>query len=352
MFDQPSTGIATLVDVARAAEVSLATASRVLNGSPRKVREDLRARVMKAAAALNYAPNAQAQAMARGHTNVVGLVVHDIADPYFSSISAGVMRHAEDNGLIVTMASTLRRPEREVEYVAALRAQRAQAVVLAGSRVTDQALQDRLGDELARFQAAGGRVAMISQRRIEVDTITLENHAGARALARALYAGGYRRFGVLGGPEELVTARDRLAGFREGLADHGAELPDELVVHGGFTRDGGYHALRELLSRRDDVDCLFAVNDVMAVGAMAALRDLGRRLPEDMAVAGFDDIATLRDVTPALTTVRVPLEELGAMAVSLVLDPEPAEPRTRRVRGEVVIRASTPKAGPGTDIEA
>ena len=130
-------GVVTLMDVANEAGVSLATASRAFNGSTRRVREDLRERVLVAAKKLNYTANAPAQAMARGHTNVVGLLVHDIADPYFSSIAAGVMKAAEEHHLIVTVGSTMRRPQRELDYLAALRGQRSRAVILAGSRVDD-----------------------------------------------------------------------------------------------------------------------------------------------------------------------------------------------------------------------
>lgn len=329
----------TLADVAREAGVSLATASRAINGSVRQVRPDLRDRVLAAARELNYAANAQAQAMARGRTNVLGLLVHDIADPYFSTIAAGVMRAAEEQGLLVTLGSTQHRPEREVEYLAALRGQRAHAAILTGSREDDPAAHELLAREVAAFAEGGGRVVAISQQRLPVDTVVAENRTGARALAKALVDQGYRRFGVLAGPRTLLTARDRLEGFRDGLRKAG--VPDAVVVHGSFTRDGGYEQLTELLDGGEEVECVFAVNDVMAVGAMAACRDRGLSLPQDLGLAGFDDISTLRDVTPALTTVRLPLEHLGALAVSLVVDPAD-EPRVRRVKGEVVLRQSTP----------
>jgi LacI family transcriptional regulator len=333
----------TLADVARAAGVSLATASRAVNGSPdRTVREDLRERVFQAAAELNYSPNAMAQAVARGRTSVVGVIVHDIADPYFSSIASGTMREAEEHGLIVTMATTQRDPGRELAYVRMLRAQRAQAVVLAGSRFDDDDALEQLDRELALLKAGGGRVAMISQRMLDVDTVVVENRAGARKLAYALHDLGHRRLAILGGPPELVTSRDRITGFREGLARRGDPLPSDHLVRAEFTRDGGYRAMGEVLDRGLDVTCVFAVNDVMAVGAMAALRDRGVPLPDGMAVAGFDDIATLRDVTPPLTTVRLPLEGMGRQALRLALS-EPADrPRTERVAGEVIVRDSTP----------
>jgi LacI family transcriptional regulator len=343
--EHQSSSSVTLLDVARAAGVSLATASRALNGSTRRVRPDLQERVLAAAEALHYTANAQAQAMARGRTDIVGLVLGDVADPYFSSIAAGAIRAAEEHRLVVTMACTFGRQERELAYLAALRSQRARAVVVVGSRVQDARLNDRLAAEVRAFEQGGGRVAFISQRRIPADTVVLENRAGARALAEALCGLGYRNFAVLAGRADLLTARDRSAGFREGAARAGVQIDPNAVVHGGFTRDGGYAAMNELLDRGVDATCVFAVNDVMAVGAMAALRDRGIELPSGMAVAGFDDIATLRDITPALTTVRLPLEELGTWALEMVLDPPVEQPRVRRVRGEVVLRESTPPLG-------
>jgi LacI family transcriptional regulator len=331
-----------LTEVADRAGVSVATASRVINGSTRRVSEKLRERVLSAAAELQYAANTHAQAMAKGSTNVIGLIVHDIADPYFSSIAAGVMRAAEDQGLVVTMASTLRRPESELEYLATLRGQRARAVILAGSRITTSEVHSRLLAELAALEAAGGRAAAITQDRLPIDTVLPLNRAGGKSLAHELVGLGHREFGALAGPAELVTASDRLAGFKAGLAESGIELAAHNVVSGEFTRDGGYQATVELLARKPDVTCIFAVNDVMAVGAMAALREHGYTLPEDMAVAGFDDIATLRDVTPALTTVRLPLEELGSAAFDLVMAEPTGRRRLRRIAGEVVVRASTP----------
>jgi LacI family transcriptional regulator len=342
MSERGTSPSVTLLDVARAAGVSLATASRALNGSTRKVRPDLQERVLAAADALQYSANAQAQAMARGRTNIVGLVVSDIGDPYFSTIAAGAIRAAEQHRLVVTIACTFGREERELDYVAALRSQRARAVIVVGSRVQDRGLNDRLGNEVRTFEQSGGRVAFVSQRRIAADTVVLENRAGARALAEELCGLGHRRFAVLAGRPDLLTARDRGTGFREGAARAGVHIAQEDIVHGGFTRDGGYAAMLELLDRGIDATCVFAVNDVMAVGAMAALRHRGVALPSEMAVAGFDDIETLRDVTPALTTVRLPLEDLGVWALDMVLQPPAEQPRVRRVRGEVVVRESTP----------
>ncbi len=336
----------TLADVARAAGVSLATASRALNGAPgRTVGAELKDRVVTAARALNYSPNATAQAMARGQTATVGLIVHDIADPYAASVASGVMSAAAERDLIVTISSTLSDPEEEIRHVEALRRQRARAVILAGSRFADRDLERQLADELLGILETGGHVAAIGQRRLPVNTVEIDNAEGGRRLARVLWSLGYRRFAVLAGPEALLTSEDRFLGFRAGLAECGHQLPDENVIATQFTRDGGYVAMTELLDREIEVEAVFAVNDVMAVGAMAALREQGHRVPEDLALAGFDDIPTLRDVQPPLTTVRIPLVEIGRRALSLAMDGaggDPDVPVAVTIAGDVVVRASTP----------
>ena len=323
----------------------MATASRALNGSAtRQVGEALSSRVRQAAAELDYSPNAQAQAMARGATATLGLIVHDIADPYFSSIAAGVIDAAAERGLLVTVASTQRDPATELRHVELLRQARAQAVVLAGSRLDDPATLDSMRSALRAFIRGGGRVACIGQDVLGVSTVVVENRLGAAALAAELHRAGHRRFGVLAGPRDHLTARDRTEGFCYALGDHEGEPAAEHVINCPFTREGAYSATQDLLTAsegRAPVDCLFAVTDVMALGALAALRDAGLRVPGDIAVAGFDDITSLRDVVPGLTTVRLPMVEMGAAVVALALDGNPGTVRRERVRGEIVVRDST-----------
>nr|WP_237728145.1 LacI family DNA-binding transcriptional regulator [Cellulomonas sp. APG4] len=333
--------------VAREAGVSLATASRAINGSAtRTVRADLRDRVLEAAERLRYSPDANAQAMARGRTTSLGLIVHDIADPYFSSIASGVTLAAERASLVVTLASTQHDPSREPAFVELLRRQRARAVIVAGGRRDDDALNAEMRAALEDFERSGGSVAVIGQPLLDVDTVVIANRSGSAALARALHGRGYRRFGVLAGPVDHLTARDRREGFAEALAELGCPAAPDAFVTCGFTRDGGYEGMTRLLKDGPDVEVVFAVNDVMAVGAIAAARDLARSVPHDVGVAGFDDITTLRDVTPALTTVRIPLVDVGIAATELALARPADEPRLVHVEGSVVLRESTP--GPHT----
>ncbi len=329
----------TLADVAERAGVSLATASRVVNGSERVVGSHFRERVLAAAAELGYTANAFAQAVARGRSDVVGLIVPDIQDPYFSVIAAAAMTVISPHGEMM-LGTTLHRPEQELRYVTTMRARQARALVMVGSRTTDGPHTRRLTEAIAEFVDGGGRAAVIGQDKLGADTVLPQNRAGARELAGALVDQGHRAFAVLGGPKQLLTARDRLDGFADGLGKRGRRVA--AVVHSEFTRDGGYQAMEELLERKQRPGCVFAVNDVMAIGAMAAARDRGVQIPDDVAIAGFDDIPTLRDVAPSLTTVRLPLEDMGRMAASMVLDGRTDGRRqVVRVKGEVVLRDST-----------
>jgi LacI family transcriptional regulator len=349
----------TLQDVADRAGVSLTTASRVVNEGSRRVGPGLAQRVNQAVAELGYTANLQARAVATGQSTMIGVVVHDIADPYFSSIAAGLIEAAEARQLLVCMSSTAATEVAERAYVALMRAQRARAVILIGSRTDDTAAREALRAEIAAFTGSGGRAVAVGQDLLGVDTVLPENAAGAEALARAMVAVGHRRFAVLAGPRGLLTARDRLDGFRAGLAAWNVPLEAAQVVHGPFTRDGGYEAMSAVLAAAGPEqaalpDCVFAVTDVMAMGALARLRAGGLAVPADIALAGFDDIGTLRDVYPPLTTVRLPLKRMGEMAAGLVLAESPGtghpvgpatapEPRPRviPVPGEVILRDST-----------
>jgi LacI family transcriptional regulator len=338
----------TLQDVADRAGVSLTTASRVVNEGARKVGPAMAERVNRAVAELGYQANLSARAVASGYTSLIGVMVRDIDDPYFSSIAAGLIEATEGRQLLVCISRTSSGERGEREYVTLMRAQRARAVILIGSRSDNVGAREALRAEIAAFTAAGGRVACVGQDLLGVDTIMPENANDAAALARALVALGHRRFAVLAGPRDLLTARDRVAGFRAGLKAWSVDLDPDWVVEGAFTRDGGYEAMSAVLAARSDPpDCVFAVNDVMAVGALARLRAAGMSVPSDIALAGFDDILTLRDVYPPLTTVRLPLKQMGEMAASLVLnEARLTRPRIVPVSGEVILRESTlPRIG-------
>ncbi|WP_425954860.1 LacI family DNA-binding transcriptional regulator [Xylanimonas sp. McL0601] len=334
-----------LQDVAEHAGVSLATASRVLNGSARQPGPDLVAKVRASADALGYVVNAQAQALARSRTGLLGLVVQDISDPYFSSIAAGAQVAAREHGLQLLLASTDRDPAVELEAVAALVAHRADAIVVVGTR-RDGPEDDALDAALTRYRDSGGHAVLVGQPLGDVRTVRPPNAAGGEALAVDLLRLGLRWFVVLGRWETWATPRERSEAFTRAVAAGGGVV--EVVPVAEFSRDGGYGAaaaVSDLVERsHGERLCVFATSDVMAIGLMAGLRERGVRVPDDVLVAGFDDIPTLRDHVPALTTVRVPLEEMGRRAVLAAvaeLDGEELVAPDGGLTAEVVLREST-----------
>lgn len=337
------TGRVTLTDVARHAGVSHATASRALNGSSRNVRADYRDRVLAAAEELGYVAHSAAQAVARGRTEQIALVVNGIHDDYFSPIASGVLRAAETDDRMVTLISSRNSSQQATRVVASLRAQRPRAIILAGGRSVSVGAWDRhLVDELSAYEGEGGRVVAISEEGLPFDTVALGNHAAGHELAVELTDLGYTEFTVLAGPPEARTAHDRVEGFRDALRERGIDVGGSRVIHCEFDRDGGYAAAGEYLRRRTPTQLVFAISDTVAVGAIARFREAGLDLPGDMAVAGIDDVSALRDVTPSLTTVRLPWPEVGRIALDLVAATSDQGPRVVRKRGHVVLRESTP----------
>lgn len=329
----------TLGDVAKLAGVSLATASRSLNGV-RHVSPELRERALAAAQELGYRPNPHARALVHAADAAVGVLVHDVSDPYFSQIVRGILEAAGAADLFVLLCNTYRNPERELAYVSHFRARRARGLVLAGSGLEDRGYGARLAQELVGFEAAGGQVALIGRHYAPGDAVVPDNVGGAFALARSLVGLGHRTIGVIAGPK-LLTSRDRLAGFRAGLAEAGVELPDQNLVAGDFTRDGGFRGALELLDRIRGLTAIFALNDAMAIGALAALRDRGMQVPEQVSLCGFGDIPIAQDLWPPLSTVRVPMVEMGARAFTMATEARGADIRVEQLPTHVVLRAST-----------
>ncbi|GAT74193.1 transcriptional regulator, LacI family [Microbacterium sp. HM58-2] len=328
----------TLHDVAREAGVSLATASRVLNGSERKVAESYRERVEQAAASLGYTANVSAQATARGTSPVIALLVADIADPYFGLIASGVARGADEQGLVVTIAITERDPAREARIVRALRGQRPQGLILAASRTQEDPADSATVAELTEFARFGGRVVTFGEGGAEGRHVEIDNRAGAEALGRSMAELGYRSAVAIAAAEGVRTSDDRLAGFRAGFQAGGGAV--HRVLRGDFRKESGAALMTQALAEGVEPGTLvFGLSDVVAIGAMSALRDAGRAVGADVAVCGFDDVPSSVDVTPALTTVRVPLSEVGYQAFRATVDADWEQPPLPL---EVVVRDSTP----------
>jgi LacI family transcriptional regulator len=307
----------------------------------RRVAPQLRSQVLAAASRLGYAPNPHAQALARARDATVGVIVHDVSDPYFSEIVRGILQATSDAGQMVLICNTYRHPDRELEYVANFRARRTEALILAGSGLEDRVYGARMMKQISEFEAAGGRAVLLGRHYAPGDSILPDNVGGARALALAVARLGHREIGVVSGPPVLTTTHDRVAGYRLGLREVGIDLPPDRIVTGDFTREAGAAGAAQLLERYPRLTAILALNDVMAVGALSLLRARGIRVPEDVSVCGFDDVPLAQDIWPALTTVRVPMVEMGARALALAVEPRGGEITVEHLPTLLVLRDST-----------
>ena len=266
----------------------------------------------------------------------IGLVVHEIGDPYFADIASGVIRSATLETRSVQIAQAERVPDSELAQVQALLRQRVGSIIIAGSGYADPTRERKMAQALEDFTLAGGRAAVIGRHHLPVDSVLPDNHGAGVSVGRHLAELGHRRIGVVAGPLDLNTVADRIAGLREGTAGADVELT---IVSQKFTREGGIEGARELVGQ--GFTAIVGLNDAMAIGILSELRRNGISVPEDVSVVGFDDIAVAADVAPALTTARIPMFEMGQHAVALILRPASDEPRTIVTTHELIVRASS-----------
>lgn len=308
----------TIRDVAARAGVSTATVSRVVNGNY-PVAASTRAAVERAMRDLGYVANAHARALAGSTTRVVGIVVSEIVDPFFAYIARGVQSEALASGRLCLVCSTQGGESAELRFVDLLLEQRADAVILVGGAVEDKEYFAAVGQRARQLANNGSSLVLCGRPGLEAGVpayaVEYDNIGGAAAITDHLLSAGHTKILYLGGPTTLSTTTARLSGFRQAFAARKLEHDPSLVRTGAFGRQWGYQQTLKALDDGLDFTAIFAANDIVAAGVYAALRERGLRIPDDVSVAGYDDVPVATELQPALTTVRVPLEELGRAAV-------------------------------------
>ncbi|WP_128800927.1 MULTISPECIES: LacI family DNA-binding transcriptional regulator [unclassified Streptomyces] len=339
----------TLEDVAREAGVSRATVSRVVNGI-RNVDPQIQELVRRAIERTGYAPNRAARSLVTRRTETVALVVSGagdtsdagqnafaarvFADPFFGRVVGGIVGFLRPRSLhpVLMFAESAEAREEVLTY---LRQGRADGALVVSTHADDP-LPALLAD--ARLPAV---LFARPSRPVPLSYVDLAHRDGAHLAAEHLLARGCRRLATISGPLDVAASQERLAGFRDTLARHGH--PYVPVAEGGFTLDSGITAMADLLDRHPETDGVFAANDLMAQGACQVLRERGRRVPEDVAVVGFDDSSIAVTCRPPLTTVRQPVEEMAARMARLLdehIDGVRTDPTAVVFEPELVVRAS------------
>jgi len=330
---------ATIKDVARAAGVSVASVSRALNGHE-SVTVETRERILRAAGELRYVPHAGARSLITRRTDTVGVLLPDLHGEFFSELIRGMDQAARASGLHLLISSSHGSASEAALALRTLQGRVDGLLVMsphADTRMLASNLPATLPTVLVNTRVASGDYAALS----------VDNYGGASAMMRHLLGRGFRRIAFIGGPGNNFDADERLRGYRDVLAETGAS---ERLFDGDFSEDSGYRAGLLIAALRERPDAIFAANDMMALGCLFALTEAGLAVPDEIALAGFDDIPIARFVTPPLTTVRVRIAELGRLALerlAAIIETGHAPPAAEPLACDLIVRNSTGVAAAG-----
>ncbi len=304
----------TLKDLARLAGVHPSTVARVLNDDPQqRVSEEVRARILALAREQGYQPNHLARSLRTRRSFVVGTVIPDIANPFFAILFRGIEDAMAARGYSVIMANTDDELEREQSSIAMLRGRQVDGLLIATARREDPIINALTAGEFP--------FVMVNRHTdpIAGNTVVPDDYAGAIAAVEHLIELGHRRIAHIAGSDEMSTGYTRARGYRDTLERHNLAVDPDLIVHGSFRAPGGYEATRQLLALAQPPTAIFAVNDLAAVGALRAIEEAGLQTPGDISIVGFNDISTVLGTTRLLTTVHLPLHEMGRAAAERLL---------------------------------
>lgn len=303
--------MATMKDVARRANVSTATVSRAISGHP-SVLPDTALRVRRAAEELGYAPNSLASSLRRQRSPVWALIIADINNPFLTQVARGIEDVARGAGYSVLLSNTDEDPEREDAYIAIAEQYRVAGVVITPTSPDT---------DIAALRQRGIPVVAIDRpllASVDADTVLIDSRRAARAAVADLLRSGRRRIACLTGPRRVFTAEERVLGYREALADAGVEVDERLIQYGDFKEDGGRAAMRAVLDAAE-VDAALVANSLMAVGALAVLRDRGLSPASDVEIIAFDDAPWTSLLVPSIRVIHQPAHDLGQAAGQLLL---------------------------------
>jgi DNA-binding LacI/PurR family transcriptional regulator len=311
--------MASLVEVAKFANVSITTASRVLSGSTHPVSEEKRTRVLQAAGKLNYSPSGLAQAMVTGSSHIVGVIVGDATDPYFAWIVRGVEDMAREHGYLIIVCNSDRVPEVELTYLRTLNDYRVDGVIFAGGGLSETQYLTKMSHMIEVFKQRKVVCVSLAKHLFPSFPVMVDNKLIAHTAINYLVSQGHRRIAYISGPNLLVTTEQRLTGYQEALAANGIENDQSLILMGDYTYDAGVQAAIAIQKMDVKPTAVLASNDIMAIGCLTELKKLNYRIPDDISVMGIDDIPSAKYVDPTLTTIALPLYELGKIGMESLL---------------------------------
>lgn len=301
----------TIKDVANLAECSPTTVSRVINNSDHPVSKETEEKVRDAIEKLNFSPNRIAQGLKSDKSNIIGIIVHDICDSYFAQMVKGLEEFISGHEYIVNIYNTGRSIDKEIHAANMLKANRADAVVFAGSALMDEKYKTEMSKIIEQLKSKQTELLGVTPHPFAIRNINLGNEKAAKLIGEYLIKNGHKNIAYIEGPQKLYTNHLRKKGLKKVLAKNNLTLKEELIFNGDFTFEGGREAALKLLDKIDSITAVVAANDATALGLMWELDNQGYKVPEDISVVGIDDLPEAKYSYPPLTTVALPIYELG-----------------------------------------
>lgn len=335
--------LATIRDVAKLAGVSVATVSRVLNKNG-YVNKETEQKVTTAIEQLRYEPNAVARGLAGKRTGTIALILPDISNPFFPEMARGVEDVAHKHGYTVILCNSDDQGVKERTYIEILKKKYIDGIIFASNTLEEA--------DMAKMQEHDLPLVMLDRapNQDSFSVVRAKNYEGAQLAVKHLLEVGCKRIAHIYGPQELITAKERTAGYEDAVKNLPWYSPS-LMVPGNFRLEGGVKAIEVLLERHPDVDGIFAGNDLMAVGALKALYRMGKKVPDDVAICGFDGIALTEITQPELTTIAQPIYEMGTLAATVLIEKISATAKANPIHelGVTLIARGSTKRGRDKD---
>ncbi|MGB9680444.1 MAG: LacI family DNA-binding transcriptional regulator [Thermoanaerobacteraceae bacterium] len=329
----------TIKDIAKLANVSITTVSRVINNKTEGVSEETRERILQLVKEYEYQPNAIARGLVTKKTKTLGLIIPDITNPFFPDIARGVEDSAHIYGYNVFLCNTDDNLDKESEYINALKEKYVDGIIFTSSSIPKQ--------EHIKELIKTGIPIVIMDRRIESEDIYgvfLDNYEGGYIATKHLIDLGHKKIGCITGPLYSKSARERLEGYKECLIENGFEYDESVVFEGDYKINSGITGSEKLLNLHKKISAIFACNDLMAYGAYKTIRSRGYKIPDDISIVGFDDIQLSQILEPQLTTIRQPAYDMGLTATRMLIKLIEGEKLNRKIinfKPKLIIRQST-----------
>lgn len=326
----------TIKDIAREAHVSYATVSRALNNKY-GVNPKTRERIHRIAEELNYSPNAIARGLVSSRSFTLGLILPDLTNPYFPAVAAGIEAYAQNRGYSVFLCNTNWDRHRETSYIRLLSERRVDGLIIAPA---GKSLEEDVRELLPMVFVSN------APKDSRHSSVVIDNIRGGYLAAKHLIECGYSSIGFIGVSENEMADNDRLEGYRRAFHRYGREVDPRFISFGDFRQQTGYNLITEMIKKGNYPDAIFAENDILAIGILHGIKDSGLKVPEDIALIGFDDIAFSAYQEIQLSTINQPKEQMGSTAAEILIeeiegDPEEASPRRVILEPELIVRSSS-----------